>query len=109
MLLFKKRFLEAIRRGEKTQTIRLWKFRRMKTGQRSYIPGIGYIRIDAVDQVELDRLTQQDAVLDGFPSVDELLAEIDRLYPAQQRDGHQAYRILLSLLTPEVQGKKSVE
>jgi len=48
MLLFKKKFIEQIKRGEKSQTIRLWKFRRMKAGQRSYIMGIGYIRIDSV-------------------------------------------------------------
>ena len=38
----------------------------MKSGQRSYIPGIGYIRITAVDQVEIDDLTDEDAQLDGF-------------------------------------------
>ena len=46
MLLFKKKFLPAIRAGEKTQTIRLWKFRHLRSGQRSYIPGVGYIRIN---------------------------------------------------------------
>jgi hypothetical protein len=45
MFLFKKRFLDAIRRGEKTQSIRLWKHRRMKAGQRSYVPGAGPIRV----------------------------------------------------------------
>jgi hypothetical protein len=53
MLLFKKKFLPAIRSAAKTQTIRLWPFCRMKPGQRSYIPGAGYIRILAVDKVEL--------------------------------------------------------
>ena len=56
MLLFKKRFLPAIRSGEKTQTIRLWKYRRMCAGQRSYIPGAGYIRVMAVDEVRLEAL-----------------------------------------------------
>ena len=61
MLLFKKKFLQAIRSGEKTQTVRLWPFCRMRSGQRSYIPGVGYIRIDAVDEVELAHLTDDDA------------------------------------------------
>ena len=39
VLLFNKRFLPAIRCGQKTQTIRLWRHRRMRAGQRSYIPG----------------------------------------------------------------------
>ena len=54
MLLFKKRFLEAIRAGQKTQTIRLWKHVRMRAGQRSYIPGAGYIRVTAVEEVRLE-------------------------------------------------------
>jgi hypothetical protein len=54
MVLFKRKFLDAIRSGEKTQTIRLWKHRMMRSGQRSYIPGIGPIRITSVEQVEVD-------------------------------------------------------
>ncbi len=68
MLLFKKKFLQAIRAGEKTQTIRLWKHRRMRAGQRSYIPGVGAIRVTLVEEVELDRLTDADARPDGFVS-----------------------------------------
>ena len=66
MLLFKKKFLPAIRRGEKTQTIRLWKHRRLKAGQRSYIPGVGPIRVTAVDQIDLGQLGEEDARADGF-------------------------------------------
>lgn len=93
MLLFKKRFLDAIREGRKTQTIRLWKFRRMRPGQRSYIPGAGYIRILAVDEVALDQLTDADAQPDGFDTADALREEIRRLYPDQLAGGHRAYRI----------------
>ena len=57
MLLFKKKFLPAILAGQKTQTIRLWKHRRMRPGQRSYIPGAGHIRLIAVDEVDLAQLT----------------------------------------------------
>ena len=66
MLLFKKRFLPAIRSGEKTQTIRLWKYCRMRAGQRSYIPGVGYIRVTAVDEVRLEALSDDDARPDGL-------------------------------------------
>jgi len=98
MLLFKKKFLPAIRRGEKTQTIRLWKHRRLRAGQRSYVPGAGYIRILAVDRIELDRLTDADARLDGFHSADALREEIGRLYPSGRETGHQAYRVAFELL-----------
>jgi len=99
MLLFKKKFLSAIRSGEKTQTIRLWKYRRMRAGQRSYIPGIGYIRIEAVDEVQLDALTDEDARPDGFKTADLLREEIARLYPQQLADGHQAYRVVFRTMT----------
>ena len=72
MLLFKKKFLPAIRSGQKTQTIRLWKHRRMRPGQRSYIPGVGHIRLIAVDEVDLAQLTDADARPDGFDTADQL-------------------------------------
>lgn len=93
MLLFKKKFLEAIRDGRKTQTVRLWRVCRFRTGQRSYIPGVGYIQITAIDAVRLEDLTDEDAVLDGFPSAAALLQEIHSLYADRLNQGYQAYRI----------------
>jgi hypothetical protein len=103
MLLFKKQFLPAIRRGEKTQTIRLWKHRRMKAGQRSYIPGAGPIRVTSVDEVRLEELTDADAVPDGFPTADALRKEIARLYPTQAASEYRAYRVVFELLPGEEQ------
>jgi hypothetical protein len=97
MLLFKKRFLPAIRAGQKTQTIRLWKHRRMRPGQRSYIPGAGHILVTGVDEVDLDQLTDADALPDGFPTADQLRAEITRLYPQQLAAGYRAYRVKFQL------------
>ncbi len=97
MLLFKKRFLPAIRSGQKTQTIRLWKYRRMRVGQRSFIPGAGRIRITAVEEVRLEDLTDADAVPDGFATVDELRAEIGRLYADRLTAGYRAYRVRFEL------------
>jgi hypothetical protein len=107
MLLFKKKFLEAIRSGEKTQTVRLWKFCRMRAGQRSYIPGAGYIRVTGVAEIRLDALTDDDARPDGFDSADLLRAEIARLYPQQLAEGYKAYKISFGILPPEEQVKKS--
>ena len=101
MLLFKKKFMSAIREGRKTQTVRLWKYRRMKVGQRSYIPGVGYIRITAVDEVELSQLTDEDAVLDGFETADLLRAEIAQLYPTKLAKGYRTFRIRFRILPPE--------
>jgi hypothetical protein len=109
MLLLKKKFLAAIRAGEKTQTIRLWKYRRMRAGQRSYIPGAGYIRILAVDEVALEALGDDDARPDGFQTAEQLRAEIAALYPRQLADGHRAYRIVFQLAPAEEQRKKKDE
>ena len=101
MLLFKKKFLSAIRDREKTQTIRLWKSRRMRAGQRSYIPGVGAIRITAVDEVQLESLTDDDARPDGFPTADLLRTEIDRLYTSDQRANLKAFRVRFELLVED--------
>src|SRR3954464_5457527 len=93
MLLFKKKFLPAIRSGEKTQTIRLWKFRHMRSGQRSYIPGVGYIRIKLVEPVDIDGLTDADAIPDGFPSAVALQNELRTIYGDKLASGYKAFRI----------------
>ncbi|OHB78760.1 MAG: hypothetical protein A2V98_06585 [Planctomycetes bacterium RBG_16_64_12] len=107
MLLFKKKFLPAIRRGEKTQTIRLWKRRRLRSGQRSYIPGAGYIRVVTVEEVELDNLTDDDARLDGFDTAEALHAEISRLYPQPVVAECKAYRVVFELLPADEQDRQA--
>lgn len=108
MLLFKKKFLDAIRSGQKTQTVRLWRWSRLRAGQRSYIPGIGYIRITAVDEVALADLTDEDARLDGFESADALRAEIQTLYADRLQGGYKAYRIRFERMPqPEPSGEAS--
>ena len=100
MLLFKKRYLDAIRTGQKTQTIRLWRHCRMRSGQRSYIPGVGYIRIKDVRPVSLDELTDDDARPDGFATIADLRAEIERLYARELAEGYKAYRVEFEVLPP---------
>ena len=97
MLLFKAKFIEAIKSGTKTQTIRLWKYRRMRAGQRSFIPGIGYVLITSVKPIELDELTDADAIPDGFPSADALRAELCTLYGADALAKRTPYIIRFSV------------
>lgn len=101
MLLFKKKFLPAIRAGTKTQTVRLWRVLRYRAGQRSYIPGAGYIKIETIEPVTLDELTEQDARLDGFASLAALRSELQTMYAAELAAGHQAYRVTFRLLPQE--------
>ena len=105
MLLFKKKFLPAIRSGEKTQTIRLWPWRRMRSGQRSYIPGVGYIRVESVEPVELASLTDEDALPDGFATAEELQSEIESIYADQLASGYQAFRVSFQVLDATEQTK----
>ena len=100
MLLFKKKFIAQIKSGEKTQTIRLWKYCRMRAGQKSYIAGIGYVRIDSIERIELASLTDADAMLDGFPSADELRSELCALYGADVLAKLRTYKIRFSVYPP---------
>ncbi len=108
MLLFKKKFLPAIRSGEKTQTIRLWKWRIMRGGQRSYIPGAGHIRVDAVAEVRLDDLTDADALPDGFPTADALRKELTTIYGDKLAAGYKAFRVTFHITDP-VPGKQDAK
>lgn len=79
----------------------------MRSGQRSYIPGAGYIRVTAVDEVQLEALSDEDARPDGFETAELLRAELARLYPQQLAAGHRAYRIVFHLLPPKEQKEGS--
>lgn len=70
----------------------------MKAGQRSYIPGIGSIRIEQVEQVDLEQLTDADAVPDGFDTADALRTEIATIYADKIASGYQSYRVVFRVL-----------
>ena len=80
MLLFKKKFLEAIASGAKRQTVRVWPRRRLRAGQVEFVPGLGRVRITAFEAVRPEDLTEEDARLDGFDSLAALLEELRVLY-----------------------------
>lgn len=105
MLLFKKKYLEDIRAGRKTQTIRVWKVRHMRPGQLSYIPGVGYIQIEAVDEVSLTQLTDEDARRNGCASADQLRAEVAGIYRADEANGKHVFRIRFHVLPPSEQAR----
>lgn len=101
--------MDAIRRGEKTQTLRNWKSQRLHTGQKETVPGIGPIWIDSVEKVALEDLTDEDAIPDGFPTIDALKAEILNIY-GDEPEG-DFYRVRFHILKadpgdPSVPGRK---
>jgi hypothetical protein len=99
MLFFQARYLDLIRRGRKSQTIRLWRHPRVKVGQRAYVPGLAPARllITAVDVLpSLAALTAADARADGFATCRQLRAEIARLYKGVT--DRQLYRVRFKYL-----------
>jgi len=95
MLLLKRHLVELVRRGKKRQTIRLWSKALLRVGQISYTPGLGKMKITAVDQLpSLSALTEADALADGFDSLAALRAEIRKIYgTASQIGGRAIFRI----------------
>lgn len=101
MLLFKKKFLDLIRSGAKSQTVRIWPKRRLKPGQAEFVPGLGRIRVTAFEAVRPADLSEEDARLDGFESRDALLAELQALY-GDRLDSLPCFRIRFAYPVPEV-------
>src|SRR5438874_1869002 len=97
MLLLKRHLVELVRLGKKRQTIRLWSRPLLRAGQISYTPGLGKMKITAVDKLpSLAALTPADALADGFPSLPALLAEIHRIYGPTPPPNRHVYRIQFS-------------
>jgi hypothetical protein len=109
VLLFKKKYLDAIRRGTKTQTVRLWKYRRYRPGQRSYIPGVGYITIDTVEPVAIEELTEEDARRDGFENAATLRRELEAIYQEKASTDYQAFRVRFTVLDERQQQRIRAE
>jgi hypothetical protein len=72
LLLFKKMFADAIRSGRKRTTIRRWDRARVSAGQTVFCPGLGYLRVEAIEPVEWNELCEADAIADGFATLREM-------------------------------------
>lgn len=96
-LFFKKALQIAILEGRKQTTLRRWSRPMLHAGGRAYSLGLGWLSIDAVDQVDLAQLEDHDARADGFSSRTELLATLHELYPDAATDGKAWYRIAFTL------------
>ncbi len=92
-LLFKKWFWDKIRAGTKRTTLRRWKSPRVKPGGRAYALGVGWLRVGAVEVVELSALREADARADGLASIKEMTDALAAIYPDQAGDGKRWYRV----------------
>jgi hypothetical protein len=102
-ILFKRRFIDAIRRGDKTTTLRRWKSCRLHAGDRARVMGLGWLNILSCEKIALKDLTEADALADGFKSLKDLQKTLAQIYPNCANDGRQWFRVVFS---PE--GKKGI-
>jgi hypothetical protein len=72
---FEKRFWDGLANGSVTVAVRRWKRPSVKAGSTLKSPG-GLLAIDEVARVELDDVTEADAIASGFTRRDELLAAL---------------------------------
>ena len=100
-ILFKRQFIDAIRRGEKTTTLRRWKSCHLSAGSRAFAPGVGWLRILSCDEIKLKDLTCDDARADGFASLTALLTTLGKIYPKHKSDGRSWYRVVFQPETKE--------
>ena len=93
MLLMKRIYFDAIRRGEKTTTLRYWRRAQVRPGAVHLIRGLGSVRIDEVTVVRPDDLTDAHARADGFENLAALDEALDAMYPPDRRQGRELYLV----------------
>ena len=93
LLLFKREFVEPIRAGSKTTTLRRWASPRVRVGKRAFAAGVGWLMIESVEQIDLKSLPDRDAKSDGFTSRRVMFARLRSLYPECGNDGMNWYRV----------------
>jgi hypothetical protein len=99
-LFFKGPLQAAIRAGTKRTTIRRWSKQLVHEGQRAFAPGLGWLSITGVEQVELDQLNDEDAKADGFETAVALREVLSSLYPDHPHDSKQWFRVLFRFDEP---------
>jgi len=88
---FTKRLREPIKRGEITCSVRIWKSPRVKVGN-TYRMEEGYVRIDALQRIELQDITPDLARRSGFAGV------VDLLKTAKHGKGENVYLVEFTYL-----------
>ena len=107
-LFFKKPLQDAIREGRKRTTIRRWPPGRpgVRAGQRVYSPGLGWLTIERVERVELEKLGDADAKADGFDTAAGLRQVLVSLYPHHAADGKGWFRVRFKVADLHTAAKK---
>ena len=93
MLLFQKRFHDAIVRGDVTMTFRRWEKPHVKSGGRYRCHPIGVLEVDRVDLVRAKDVTAADAKKSGFPTRDDLLEYLGAFGDGPVRADTELHRV----------------
>lgn len=97
-ILFKRKFLDLIISGKKTQTIRNWKNTKIQIGEvveaTNIKDGVNII-INSINKKKFSEVTEEEAILDGFQSLKELKEEVSKIY---ENSDFEAYIINFSLV-----------
>jgi hypothetical protein len=103
LLTFKARFRPLIRQGRKTQTLRLWKKCPLQPGKVTMSPKLGKVKIISVEKVLLSKLSQKDAIQEGFDTLEQLIKSIKEIYSLKRIANVECFKIRFTYL-----GKKEV-
>ena len=98
MLFMKKVYFDAIRRGEKTATLRYWRWPRVRRDSVHSIRGLGKVRINDVTIVRQGELTDAHARADGFENLAALREALEAIYPPAGRQGRRLYMVRFAFL-----------
>ncbi|MCX4821182.1 hypothetical protein OG883_14930 [Streptomyces sp. NBC_01142] len=85
VVLFKRTVLDGIAEGRINLAFRTWRNPRVRAGSQIRT-AIGVLEVVSLDQIEMDRISAQEARRAGYTSLDDLLAEL------REREG-STYRI----------------
>lgn len=98
MLFMRKAYFDAIRRGEKTATLRYWRWPRVRPDTVHTIRGLGRVHVDDVTIVRPAELTEAHARAEGFESLAALGEALETIYPPAKRQGRDLYLVRFTFM-----------
>ena len=92
-MLFKTKFHEGIRDGSITLTLRAWKSARAKVGKQYRFGPEDAVEVEAVTEVAISAITDEDAHRSGFASVSELRTFLMKHSPEELTPKSTLFRV----------------
>ena len=107
LLTFKNKFRPPIRESKKTQTLRLWKRCPFAPGAVVLSPKLGKVKINSVKKTLLSKLSQDDAVQEGFERIEHLLKSVREIYSLKRIVNVECFKIRFTYLGKKEVGKET--